>query len=78
MFDYVGTICKCDENEELNKPIIQFKNKGHKSKTFKKDNKHNPKNEICKTLNIIYYNKIYELNIIQIKRNIKKLTYINN
>ena len=43
MFDYVGTICKCDENEELNKPIIQFKNKGNKSKTLKKDNKHNPK-----------------------------------
>ena len=43
LFDYVVTICKYDENEKINQLIIRFKNKGHKSKTLKKDNKYNPK-----------------------------------
>ena len=34
---------KYDENEELNQPINQFKNQGHKSKTLKKDNTYKPK-----------------------------------
>ncbi len=43
MLDYVGTICKYDEKEKLNEPINQFKNKGHKSKTLKNDNRDKPK-----------------------------------
>ena len=45
LFDYVGTIGKYDENEEMNQQqqANQFKDAGHKSKTIKKDNSDKPK-----------------------------------
>ena len=43
LFDYVGTIGKYDENEEINQQTNQFKNQGHKNKNIKKDNTDKPK-----------------------------------
>ena len=43
LFDYVGTIGKYDENEEINQQTNQFKNQGHKNKNLKKDNTDKPK-----------------------------------